>query len=429
MPQFEDLVVRLEKAVSRLEQVGTGGSSTAATDATTAVHRTVQALDAIGLAEFADFIAASDKIGSDIKFFGTHFKKLFAGHREFINFATKCKEPDMTLKTAVFKDLIESKFAPISKKIRKSKNFQQFKQHFNAVENAMTVFNWVGYSQLPLPMIQDANESTQFYTNKIKKEKKNTEGGEDHLAWIISLHKFLKAMYAYVKDNYAAKLIYNGRGADPSAYKFGGATTAAPKKEESKTAQTAVAKPKPKVKAKAKKGFGFLAKKKRVVAPLLELDEGAAKWVCENYKNDREIVIKNEDIKNSVCVYNCQGSFIQIPNKVKTVLIDSCKKSDFFIPESIGNIEIVNCKVCKLQVATFVPAITVDNCSRIHIYLSQECVDKDTKIVVSAATDMNITVPDPKDPNDTMQLSVPQQFEITFDKKQRQLRTDIVEHM
>ncbi|KAK1402648.1 hypothetical protein POM88_002253 [Heracleum sosnowskyi] len=59
--------------------------------------------------------------------------------------------------------------------------------------------------------------------------------------------------------------------------------------------------------------------------PKLELQMGQ-KWVVENQNGIKDLAIADCDAKQTVYIFNCKNSFLQIKGKVNNITIDKCNK-------------------------------------------------------------------------------------------------------
>merc|ERR1712159_524379 len=103
-----------------------------------------------------------------------------------------------------------------------------------------------------------------------------------------------------------------------------------------------------------------------------KLELQGKKWICENFTDKKDIVIKAEQ-GQSVYIYNCKGSVIQIQGKA--------------------------------------PSFAVDKSAGVTLFLTKD--DTESSIFTSLASDVNINVlAENEDPKET---NVPSQFVTTFE--------------
>lgn len=157
--------------------------------------------------------------------------------------------------------------------------------------------------------------------------------------------------------------------------------------------------------------------------PKFELEGN--KWVVEFQKNNRDIKIAETEPKQTVYIYKCEGSTIQISGKVNTIILDDSKRVGIVFENVISGLEIVNSTSIEVQVIGKVPSIAVDKTSGLQLYLSKETLD--SEIVSSKSSDINILIPGKKEGDDPIELPVPYQFKTLI--KGDTLVTHSVEHV
>jgi len=135
--------------------------------------------------------------------------------------------------------------------------------------------------------------------------------------------------------------------------------------------------------------------------------------------------LKEADHKTEINLYKCSNTGFLIPNKVKTVVIDSCDRIQVEIAEVISTVELVNCQNVTIYVKKSAPSITIDKSSQPRVFLFDEALQKDPDIITSMVTDMNISVQNGDDWND---IAVPYQFLTKINKNSKKATTAPVYH-
>lgn len=92
----------------------------------------------------------------------------------------------------------------------------------------------------------------------------------------------------------------------------------------------------------------------------------------ENQANNKNIVIENPETRQTVYIYKCHDSVIQIKGKVNSIMLDSCKKTGLVFENAISVAEVVNCNSVQVQVTGKVPSIAIDKTSGCQVFLSAE---------------------------------------------------------
>jgi len=147
------------------------------------------------------------------------------------------------------------------------------------------------------------------------------------------------------------------------------------------------------------------------------------KWVVEHQLKNKEIVIQDTEVKQTVYIYKCKDSVIQIKGKVNAVTVDDCTKCGIVFDNVVASFEVVNCNSLEVQVVGKVPCIAVDKTSGCQIFLSKESIE--TEIVTSKTSEMNVSFPDPAQ-DDMVETPVPEQFKSYV--KNGKLVSEIIYH-
>ena len=74
------------------------------------------------------------------------------------------------------------------------------------------------------------------------------------------------------------------------------------------------------------------------------------KWVVEFQGNNSGLVIDECEVNQSVYVYKCDGSTLQVKGKVNNIILDSCKKTAVVFKSVVSSVEFINCQSVQMQV-------------------------------------------------------------------------------
>ena len=74
------------------------------------------------------------------------------------------------------------------------------------------------------------------------------------------------------------------------------------------------------------------------------------KWVVEFQRNNSGLVIDECEVNQSVYVYKCDGSTLQVKGKVNNIILDSCKKTAVVFKSVVSSVEFINCQSVQMQV-------------------------------------------------------------------------------
>ncbi|KAF9177470.1 hypothetical protein BGZ50_008746 [Haplosporangium sp. Z 11] len=135
------------------------------------------------------------------------------------------------------------------------------------------------------------------------------------------------------------------------------------------------------------------------------------KWIVENFENNNEIILDEVELNQSVYIYGCKNSTVQIKSKVTTIAVDSCTKVGLCLESLISSLDVVNSKSVQVQILGRAPTVSLDKVDSCMVYLSKECLD--VEILTSKCSAVNILTPDSTEEGaegDFVERPVPEQF-------------------
>jgi len=137
------------------------------------------------------------------------------------------------------------------------------------------------------------------------------------------------------------------------------------------------------------------------------------RWYIENFdgkksKRTDPIIINVAEVKQSVYIGKCNNVVIQIKGKCKQVTISGCQECGIQCDTVVATVELINSKKCQVQPTDKVGLIQLDGCERTSVYLSQICLDEETKIFTAKSNATLVYTPQPD--GDVKELSLPEQF-------------------
>jgi len=145
------------------------------------------------------------------------------------------------------------------------------------------------------------------------------------------------------------------------------------------------------------------------------------KWVVEYQEGNKEIVINPTATKETVYIFGCKNSLVQIKTKVNAITMDGCERTAVVFQDCVASMDLVNCKSSELQVLGKVPTFAIDKCSGVQLVLSKTCLD--AEIISSKSDQMNVLIPDG---DDLTEVAIPEQYKTVINGKK--LETNCVEH-
>ncbi|SCZ97686.1 BZ3500_MvSof-1268-A1-R1_Chr4-3g07371 [Microbotryum saponariae] len=433
----------------------TGGSSlAAAAGPAVEVPRSVAAFDEDVLqGALAKYLELSKGLGGLIADQSKHVQAAFNAQRAFILMASACtkiqaSDPSyMTLLKATQQALMST--IEIKDKNRASPDANQL----TVVAEGIPALGWVTLDSKPGPHVGEYKDSADFWVNRIVKAFKDTNPKQ--VEWARSFSATLDALRKYVMANHTTGLTWNPKGIDPAKYSASPAASAAAAAAASgdmsgvfaalnkgeditsglkKVDKSEMTHKNPELRAggvvsavgAAGKGPtkppkpSAIAQKK---PPILALEGN--KWLVENYDSDPQISVTDTSIQQTVNVFNCKASVLQVKGKVNAISIVNSPKLSVLLESTVSALSISSSPGFTVQILGKVPTILVDGTDGGMIYLSKESLG--TEIITAKTSALNISLPvEGEDDGVFEERAVPEQLKtVVVDGK---LVTTVVEH-
>ncbi|XP_074587371.1 cyclase-associated protein 1-like [Curcuma longa] len=467
----KELLTRLESAVARLEVLSVAPPAPKASSRgishDAALDPSIAALDDLVSGFLGRVLEAAGKIGGEVLYATKVVEEAFSVLKLLIIDSQNCQNPGVAGMANFLK--------PLNNVIAKANHLTEGKRseyfnHLKAVADGLTALAWIGYTgkdcgmRMPIAHVEESWQMAEFYSNKILVEYKNKE--PEHINWAKSLKElYLPGLHDYVKNFY------------PLGPAWGTAVSTLPSSSSSlkaPTPNTPSAPPPPTgslissgtVQSRPREGMSAvfaeissgksvtsglrkvtddMKSKNRVdrtgvvvsaekgshassitnakVPPKLELQMGR-KWAVENHIGNKNLIIEDCDTKQSVYIYGCKDSVLQVKGKVNNITVDKCTKMGVLFTEVVAAFEIVNCDGVEVQCQCSAPTISIDNTSGCQLYLSSDSLG--ASITTAKSSDINVLVPGAGPDNDWVEHPLPQQFIHTY--KDGQFTTSPVSH-
>jgi len=148
------------------------------------------------------------------------------------------------------------------------------------------------------------------------------------------------------------------------------------------------------------------------------------KWIVEYFENEQNLVISETELNQSVFLFRCKNTTVQIKGKVNTIAMNECTKTNVVADALVAGIDVIKSNSFALQVLHKIPTVQVDQCDGGTIYVSEESTD--IEVFTSKSSSVNIYIPGAGDDDDYAECAVPEQLRHTI--KGGQLTSEIVEH-
>ncbi|KAJ4850397.1 F-actin-capping protein subunit alpha [Turnera subulata] len=474
----EKLIARLESAVSRLEALSTGftsrGVGAAEVDADAAASDpSIRAFDDLVAQYLARVLGAAEKIGGQVLEVTKILEQAFSVQKELLIKVKQSQKPDMAGLGEFLKPLNE--VITKAHKMTEGRRSDYF-NHLKSAAESLTALAWIAYSgkdcgmSMPIAHVEESWQAAEFYNNKILVEYRSKD--PNHVEWAKGLKElYLPGLKDYVKSHYPLGPVWNPNGkpatsvtlkapapAPASASPRGPGPAPPPPPPaslfSSETSQPSSSKPKQgmaavfqeisskpvtaglrkvtddmKSKNRADRTGVVAASEKgvrtsapsasssKVGPPKLELQMGR-KWVVENQIGRKDLVIDDCDAKQSVYIYGCKDSVLQIKGKVNNITVDKCTKMGVVFMDVVAACEVVNCNGVEMQCQGSAPTISVDNTSGCQLYLSKDSLG--ASVTTAKSSEVNVLLPGAGPDDDWVEHSLPQQYIHTFEDGQLQ---------
>eukprot|EP01023_Acetabularia_acetabulum_P031497 TRINITY_DN2954_c0_g1_i8.p1 TRINITY_DN2954_c0_g1~~TRINITY_DN2954_c0_g1_i8.p1 ORF type:complete len:500 (-),score=127.29 TRINITY_DN2954_c0_g1_i8:218-1717(-) len=430
------------------------GSTTASTGGG---GNSVQAFQALLKDKVYKVVEVAEKLPKEVKKITGVLSKAFEEELRVVDTFTQCKQPD----SMYLRKLVQ----PVSEQMKAAAQIadgprSDFTNHFRAVSESMQAMAWVVYTgpssgmDPPGQMVAGILSVSEVYINRIIMAFRGKS--EDHVAWARGLKTIFTELKVFVEQYYPNGPVWNKTGKDvPGFLSKGGSSmsvsSSAPTPASSGGTQTAAA---PTGKgmssifgeiSKAQSGTSSLGLKKvtddmktknrtdrsglveakqptpaaaakfggaalKPTAPKQEPPkkelQGGRKWVVENFKDDKEIILDETSKEQSVYIYNCVGCVIQVKGKVNAISLDKCKKTGMVFENAVSVVEVVHASSIQVQCTGVVPTINIDNTDGCTVFLNEQSLE--TTVTTSKSSEVNISIP--TDDGDFSEHPIPEQF-------------------
>ncbi|KAE8708363.1 Cyclase-associated protein 1 [Hibiscus syriacus] len=464
------LVERLEATVARLEALSAGGISASGlpdSEAEVSSDPSILAFDDL-MAEYgARFSAAAEKIEGQVLDVTKLVLEAFSVQKKLLIHIKQTQKPDMA-------GLVEF-LKPLNEVILKVNAMTEgrrsdFFNHLKSAGDSLSALAWIAYTgkdcgmSMPIAHVEESWQMAEFYNNKVLVEYRNKD--QNHVEWAKALKElYLPGLRDYVKSHYPLGPVWSASGKKPSSAPLKAPPPGAPAPPPPPPASLFSPEPSQPSSSQPKQGMSAVfqaissgnvsAGLKKVTAdmktknrtdrtgvvsageketrsssssfskvgpPKLELQMGR-KWAVENQTGRKNLVIDDCDAKQSVYIYGCKDSVLQIQGKVNNITIDKCNKMGVVFKDVVAACEVVNCNGVEVQCQGSAPTISVDNTSGCQLYLSKDSLG--ASITTAKSSEINVLVPTGPD-GDWGEHSLPQQCIHVF--KDGQFETTPVSH-
>ncbi|XVF67714.1 hypothetical protein PTKIN_Ptkin10aG0144000 [Pterospermum kingtungense] len=447
-----NLIERLEAAVVRLEALSVDGVSSRGLPDIGAVEvssdPSIIAFDDL-MAQYADSVsAAAEKIGGEVLDVTKIVVEAFSVEKKLLIEIKQTQKPDMAGLAEFLK--------PLNEVIMKANAMTEgrrsdFINHLKSAGDSLSALAWIAFTgkncgmSMPIAHVEESWQTAEFYNNKVLVEYKNKDA--NHVEWAKALKElYLPGLRDYVKSHYPLGPVWSASGKKVSSAPPKTSPPGAPAAPPPPPASVFSSEPSQPSSSSHPKGMAAVFQEisarnvtaglKKVTAdmktknrtdrsgivsageketrsissssskagpPKLELQMGR-KWVVENQVGTKNLVIDDCDAKQSVYVFGCKDSVLQIQGKVNNITIDKCTKMGVLFKDVVAACEVVNCNSVEVQCQGSAPTISVDNTSGCQLYLSKDSLG--ASITTAKSSEINVLVPAAKSDGDWVSLQL-----------------------
>ena len=158
--------------------------------------------------------------------------------------------------------------------------------------------------------------------------------------------------------------------------------------------------------------------------PRLECEQGR-KWVVENWMGNKELVVDDTDPKQSVYIYNCHNSTVQIKGKVNAITLDACSRCGILFDTVVASAEVVNCKAVQMQCTGASPTVSVDKTDGCQLFMPVAALEV-TEIFTAKSSEVNVVAMGTNEEEEPQEFAIPEQFVSKY--KDGKVVTEAVTH-
>ncbi|CAK9315882.1 unnamed protein product [Citrullus colocynthis] len=453
----EKLIQRLESAVCRLEALSSARISTRdfslASDDNAASEPPILAFEDLMRNYVRKVSDAAEKIGGQVLEATRIVEEAFSVEKDLLVEVKQTQKPDLAGLAGFLK--------PLNEVILKANTLttgrrSEFFNHLKTVADALSALAWIAYTgkecgmSMPIAHVEESWQTAEFYSNKILVEFKSKN--QNHVEWAKAMKElFLPGLRDYVKSFYPLGPVWSPAGKvipatsmkvtarsapappPPSAPLFSTETSQAsarPKEgmaavfqeiSSGKSVTEGLRKVTDDMKTKNRaertgvvnaneivhKNLPSLSKSVVAPNPKFELQMGR-KWAIENQIGKKDLVVSDCDSKQSVYIYGCKDSVLQVQGKVNNITIDKCSKTGVVFTDVVAACEVVNCNGIEIQCQGSAPTISVDNTGGCQLYLSNDSLK--SSITTAKSSEINVLVRGSDPDGDWVEHALPQQF-------------------
>lgn len=95
-------------------------------------------------------------------------------------------------------------------------------------------------------------------------------------------------------------------------------------------------------------------------------------WTIENYVNENIKFSGEEEVNKSFVMsfFACRDAEITVEGKVKSILLEGCKKVTLYVDSVVSEINVMNCSAIKIYAKTALRMVTVESTNELQVNLN-----------------------------------------------------------
>lgn len=151
------------------------------------------------------------------------------------------------------------------------------------------------------------------------------------------------------------------------------------------------------------------------------------KWCIEYHEGEKGIVIDETSLGQTVNVFGCKDTVVQVKGKINAIQMVSCSKTSILLDTLVSSLELTSSSSFTIQVTGTVPTILIDSCDSGQVYLSQ--ASKEVEIVTAKSSAINVSVPKPgAEEGEYTEIALPEQLRHQLDPTGNGIKSEVVAH-
>lgn len=119
-------------------------------------------------------------------------------------------------------------------------------------------------------------------------------------------------------------------------------------------------------------------------------------------------------VNQSVVVSNCEHMVLQIKGKFNSLTVMNCQNVAIGLENVVSTVEVSNCTAVTIHVSGVVRSCIVDKSSEINFVLADSETARNTQIVSSVCSAINVRFPDKDDAEELLEKPIPEQYVSTI---------------